>query len=85
MVFSKFAAPINIKINNSVTFSTTAGAYLNISTSNGDSFWNLGESVEINAKLPPINEIILDADVYATVIDTESDSIILMGYLQEAS
>ena len=77
--------PINIKINNSVTFSTTAGAYLNISTSNGDSFWNLGESVEINAKLPPINEIILDADVYATVIDTESDSIILMGYLQEAS
>ena len=75
--------PIKIIINNSMTFSTTAGE--NLTSSNGDNYWNIGELVEINAKLPPINEIILDASVYVTVVDIASDSIILMGYLQEAS
>ena len=76
---------IKIEIDNSRTYSTTARDNLNISTSNFDNYWNIGELVLINATIDLNNEILIDASVYVTVVDIASDSIILMGSLQEAS
>ena len=76
---------IKIEINNSRSYSTTAGDVLTLSTSNGDNYWNIGELVLINGTVDLTNEILIDASVYIAVVDIASDSIILMGYLQEAS
>ena len=74
---------IQITINNSWTYTTIARANLTPESIN-NSYWNIGERVEINASANPINKIITNASVDVIVIDVKSNSVVMMGRLQEA-
>jgi len=75
---------IIIRINNSKVTTFTALEVLDLeAVENG--FWNLGEKIVIDASKSPIGENITNALVDLTVVDIRSNSVVLMGILQEAT
>lgn len=73
-----------VKINDSNAFSFIVSQLLD-SNALSNNLWNLGEKAIIDASKSPINEIIVNARVDVTVVDVPSNSVVLMGVLQEVS
>ena len=62
------------------TTTITAGNYLDVNTSNGDQLWNIGEKVSY-----PSSVSLTGCHVEVTVVDVETNSIIMRGTIQEGS
>jgi len=75
---------IVIKIDNINSYEAIAEDYLNATTSNGDTYWNIGEIIDIYSPNELIFDDIIDATVHVSVIDVDQNYLLLSGYLQEA-
>ena len=74
---------IIIRINDADRYEQNAQDNLSLKSIQ-DGFWNLGESIIIDASLNPINMDITNSKVDLFIVDEESKSMVMMGTIQEA-